>query len=250
MPVDIATLNSVVFFNGTPEWEVDANYKPFPLSAFAREVPYSLPIRVYAFGAVAGTLLIAKTLGGGPDQFQKNFVALSGQVVYADITSLDLQGSLGNCFYLQYTADSVNYRSELLRATADTDFYKIVSTNKNKWLNLPANTPVTTTYRAEFWEQRFPQEIENIEVVPGKFVRLRNEQRSQRRLYTDFYPAWNHQHMKLLFSQDTLLIGSLTVTGDEYIMEESYEFTNVTKYGLSRGDIWLTLQPTITRNVI
>jgi hypothetical protein len=152
---------------------------------------------------------------------------------------------------MEWTQGGVKYYSEQLKAVAKTDFYKIEVINNKSWLDVPAAQSGVATYRAEFWLKNFPQEIENIEIVPGRFTRLRNEQRRQVRFYTDYQTDDNHEHLKLLLSFDSVKITELgTVPTVEYIMEESYENTPVNKYALSRGNVWLTEQPTIVRNVI
>jgi hypothetical protein len=196
------------------------------------------------------TNLIGKALDGVTILFSAAAFPLSGSLAFG-ITPGNLAATNGACFYMEWTQGGIKYYSEQLKAVAKTDFYKIEVTNNKSWLDVPAGQTIVTTYRAEFWQQRFPQEIENIEIVPGKFTRLRNEQRRQIQFYTDYQTDANHEHLKILFSFDSVKIANVgEVPTTEYIMEESYEHTPIKKYALSRGMVWLTEQPTIIRNVI
>lgn len=136
-------------------------------------------------------------------------------------------------------------RTELIRYS-DDQLTMIKSRNLRIFDMVPSNQEVVTWIAANFWQQSFPQEMEDIEVLPGEFTRLRNEQYRKRKLETEFQPGFRHEQIQTFLSVD-----EVTIDATKVIMRDPYEFQfNNRHFGLAKGSVLLTEQPTILRNVI
>jgi hypothetical protein len=122
---------------------------------------------------------------------------------------------------------------------------RITFKNKRQWAQLPANTETQGVIDYAELNHVYPQEMEDIEVAPGEFTRLRNEQKTQLSLETNFLPDYAHRSIKLQMSTDTFKIN-----GIEYIQQEPYTFDPAKHTALSKGQVTLTERKSILKNVI
>jgi hypothetical protein len=117
--------------------------------------------------------------------------------------------------------------------------------NKRAWAHMPANVDGYGLVQTAELNNVFPQEYEDIEVAPGEFTRLRNEQKTQLALETDFMPDYAHEQLKLQMSCDQFAINNV-----EYIQQEPYTFDPAKHTALSKGQVTLTERKSILKNVI
>ncbi len=110
---------------------------------------------------------------------------------------------------------------------------------------IEGETALATWIKGNFWEPDYPAEMEDIEILPGEFTRVRNEQHRTKKLETEFMPGYRHEHMKTILACD-----GLNLEGTEVIMRNDYTnpFNN-RHYGLSKGMVVLTERPSILRNI-
>jgi hypothetical protein len=125
------------------------------------------------------------------------------------------------------------------------DTAEFIYSNKNTFLQVPANTENRLYLPIEFWQRSNPQEYEDVEISAGEFVRVRNEQHRIVKLKTGFLPSYMHEKLKLILSLDVVKIN-----GIEYIQRNDYIFTEERHYALSKGEVDLTERKSITRNVL
>ncbi len=123
--------------------------------------------------------------------------------------------------------------------------YSISYKNSKAFENIPANTIMTTTVRANFWQQQIPQEFENIEIAPGRFVQVMNTQNRTKKLETEFMPAYRHENLQMILGSDEVYID-----GVQYLQRNPYTFNNSRHYGLSKGSIELTESNSVNRHTL
>jgi hypothetical protein len=106
---------------------------------------------------------------------------------------------------------------------------------------------MTIRIPAIFFQERFPDEFENIELSTSRSVRLRNQLKEQRLLDIGYMPYFMHKKMNLVLSHDTIEDDD----GNSWLKNESYEIVEGNKrYPLKKATIWLENKEYIVRNVL
>lgn len=99
---------------------------------------------------------------------------------------------------------------------------------------------------AIFFQERFPDEQEGIDLSDSRIVRLRNQVKAQKYLDIGFMPFYMHKKLQIIFTHDTIEIG-----GESWVKSENYEIVDGNKrYPLRKATIWLTNKNYILRNVL
>lgn len=106
-------------------------------------------------------------------------------------------------------------------------------------------TEFSILIRAHFWKQDWPKEMESIELSNNSYVTTMSTLSVRTRLETGYLPRYVHNKINRILMHDNISIG-----GVDYVVRDEYDHSNIERYGLSRGNIWLTEKSTILKNVI
>ncbi len=114
-------------------------------------------------------------------------------------------------------------------------------------LNYSASPPPTFQLRipAMFFEEKNPQEQEDLPLSNGVIVTLRSEIQEKTLLDTGYMP--NYMHKKL---QKVLMHETITIEGTQWKKRDSYDDNPVKKYNLKRASVWLTKYNSVEKNTI
>lgn len=107
----------------------------------------------------------------------------------------------------------------------------------------PSTGPFTLRVHAQFWKETNPQEEEDHELSNGTIVTLRQKIEEKRLLELGYMP--NYMHKKL---QKILMMDSILIDGDYWKRRDSYESDNINRYGLKKGQVWLTKYDSVKKN--
>ncbi len=120
-------------------------------------------------------------------------------------------------------------------------------TNNRTYAGMPYYSALVQMWlQIDFWQDEYPEEFEDIEILPGEFTRLRNEINRKTKLQTDYMPSYMHEKIKLIIGCDDIRIDDVS-----YIQRDAYTITYPNKqYALAKGEVSLTEKTSIIRNVI
>lgn len=114
--------------------------------------------------------------------------------------------------------------------------YSNVSPDPDFYIRIPA----------VFFEERFPEEDEGLELSNGQSIQLNAKVKAQRLLSTGAMPFYMHRKMKLILKHQFI-----EIDGQPWVKEEAYEIQESNKrWPLRRALCWLTEQDYIIRNVL
>jgi hypothetical protein len=107
------------------------------------------------------------------------------------------------------------------------------------------NTTFQLRIPAIFFEEKNPQEQEDIELSNGRIVTIRQTIVEKRLLETGFMP--NYMHRKL---QKVLMHETVSIDGDYWKRRDSYDDSPIKKYNLKRAEVLLTKYDSVEKNTI
>lgn len=117
-----------------------------------------------------------------------------------------------------------------------------------KYGNITPDPSFSLRIPAIFFETRFPQEGEDIELSGSQIIALNSELKEQRLLSTDRMPTYMHRKVALVLSHQFLYIdGTYWIKGSETY--EKKEKSNK-RDSLDMYSCWLTRQDFIARNIL
>lgn len=147
---------------------------------------------------------------------------------------------------------NVLYRSDCLEIKSSHDETVLISysdTRNFASLNYSNVTPDPEFFirvPAVFFEERFPQENEVLELSNSQFVQLNASVKAQRLLKVQPAPFYFHRKMKLILSHQFIEIDDIP-----WVMEEPYEIQESNpKWPLRKATVWLTEKDYAMRNVL
>lgn len=100
-------------------------------------------------------------------------------------------------------------------------------------------------FPAVFFEEKNPQEQEDLELSNGQIVTIRSSIQEKRLFETGFMP--NYMHRKL---QKVLMHETIYIDGDYWKKRDSYDDSPIKKYNLKRASVWLTKYDSVEKNTI
>jgi hypothetical protein len=98
---------------------------------------------------------------------------------------------------------------------------------------------------AVFFEEKNPQEQEDLELSNGRIITLRQTIVEKRLLETGYMP--NYMHRKV---QKVLMHETVSIDGDYWKKRDSYDDSPVKKYNLKRAEVLLTKYDSVEKNTI
>ena len=125
--------------------------------------------------------------------------------------------------------------SLLLSYTNDSDFAGV---------SFASNPVFHIRFKAKFYEERYPEEIESDADGEGAIVKFSASIKTQKRLVVDPLPPFMHKTIKLALACNTLFIAN-----ESYIQEDPYEIEMIDeRYPFFQANVFLTLTKSSTRN--
>ncbi len=100
-------------------------------------------------------------------------------------------------------------------------------------------------FPAIFFEEKNPQEQEDIVKSDGTIVTLRSSIEQKRKFETGYMP--NYMHLKL---QKILMHETITINGQTWKKRDSYDDNPVRKYNMKMASVLLTLYNSVEKNTI
>ncbi len=113
--------------------------------------------------------------------------------------------------------------------------YGVESPNPVFYLRIPAM----------FFEEKNPQEQEDLELSNGRIVTIRQTIQQKRLLELGFMP--NYMHRKV---QKVLMHETISIDGTQWKKRDSYDDQPVKKYNLKRASVLLTKYDSVEKNTI
>jgi len=98
---------------------------------------------------------------------------------------------------------------------------------------------------AMFYEEKNPQEQEDLELSNGHIVTIRQSIQEKRLLELGFMPGYMHRKL-----QKVLMHGAVIIDGDQWKKRDAYEDQPVKKYNLKRASVLLTKYDSVEKNTI
>jgi hypothetical protein len=99
---------------------------------------------------------------------------------------------------------------------------------------------------AIFFQERFPEESEVIELSNSRNIQLSAQLKVQKKLDIGMMPFYMHQKMKLV-----LKFQNVTINDQEWVQQEAYEIPDSNKrWPLRRAMVWLNQKDYVVRNVL
>lgn len=154
-------------------------------------------------------------------------------------------------FKIYSSSDVLLYLSDAISFKTDHNNTTLITYSNSNYLlgiNYTTSPPPEFIIRipAIFFEERFPDESEQIDQSNSRIVRLVNQVKSQRMLDIGFMPFYMHKKLQLILTHDTV-----EIDGTEWVKNEAYELGDGNKrYPLKRAKVWLTDKNFIVRNVL
>jgi hypothetical protein len=152
-----------------------------------------------------------------------------------------------------YSTDaSVIAKSDCISIKEDHDETILINYHNNRQfasLNPSVGTPdpeFNLRLPAIFFDERFPQESEVIELSNSRSVQLSAQVKVQKQLKVQHMPYYMHKKAKLALAFQTV-----TIDNEEWIMQEAYEIEpGNPRHPLKKAAVWLTEKDAIYRNVL
>lgn len=143
-------------------------------------------------------------------------------------------------------------KSDCLDIRTTQDCTKLIEyTNSSDFdgLKYGGNYSPSTTFSLRvpcvFFEERNPQEQEDIELSNGEIVTIRQSIQQKRLLETGYMP--NYMHLKL---QKVLMHDTVSIDGETWRKRDSYDDSPVRKYNLKMAKVLLTKYDSVEKNTI
>lgn len=130
--------------------------------------------------------------------------------------------------------------TELIEYSNSSDFDGLVyggnsSPDATYYLRVPA----------QFYQEKNPQEQEDLELSNGQIVTIRQSIQEKRLLELGFMPGYMHRKLQKVLMHETI-----TIDGDQWKRRDAYEDSPVKKYNLKRASVWLTKYDSVEKNTI
>jgi hypothetical protein len=129
--------------------------------------------------------------------------------------------------------------TQLIEYTNSSDFdglvYGTTSPDPTFYLRVPA----------QFYQEKNPQEQEDLELSNGQIVTIRQSIQEKRLLETGFMPGYMHRKLQKVLMHETI-----TIDSDQWKRRDAYEDSPVKKYNLKRASVWLTKYDSVEKNTI
>lgn len=159
-----------------------------------------------------------------------HYVKLFTSEVYTEVAFSD-------CISIKETQDEtvlITYSNH--RSFAGTE-YSNISPDPDFYIRVPA----------VFFQERFPQEQEVMELSDNREIQLNSEIKAERLFDTGHMPFYMHRKLIQVFMQQYI-----TIDGISWVKGNAYEIleTENRRYPMRRGQIWLTQQDYIARNIL
>jgi hypothetical protein len=159
----------------------------------------------------------------------------SRTVTLDNIRSIETYLAKSDCLDIRQTQDC----TQLIEYSNSSDFdgliYGIESPDPTFYLRVPA----------VFYEEKNPQEQEDLELSNGRIVTIRQSIQEKRLLDLGFMP--NYMHRKV---QKVLMHETISIDGDNWKKRDSYDDSPVKKYNLKRATVLLTKYDSVEKNTI
>jgi hypothetical protein len=99
---------------------------------------------------------------------------------------------------------------------------------------------------ASFFHERFPQEMEVIELSNSRSIQLNTSLKKQKKLEVGLLPYYMHEKIILALQH-----AYVTINGVQYVKNEAYEMTdNNRRWPMKKASVWLTQKDYIIRNIL
>ena len=153
---------------------------------------------------------------------------------------------------LYFTDSAVLAKSDCISVKEDHDETILINYHNNRQfasLNSAVGTPdpeFNLRLPAIFFDERFPQESEHIELSNSRTIQLMQQVKVQKLLKVKPMPYYMHKKAKL-----ALAFQNVTIDNEEWIMQEAYEVDlGNPRHPLKKATVWLTEKDAIYRNVL
>lgn len=98
---------------------------------------------------------------------------------------------------------------------------------------------------AVFFEEKNPQDQEDLELSNGQIVTLRSSIQEKRLFETGYMPNYMHKKLQKVLMHDTIYID-----GNYWKKRDSYDDSPVKKYNLKKASVLLTKYNSVEKNTI
>lgn len=143
------------------------------------------------------------------------------------------------------------YHSDCIKILEDDDCTKLLTYDNTtdfdgmvfETSGSPSGGPFSVRVPAIFYKENNPEEHEDHELSNGVIVTLRQKIQQKRLLELGYMP--NYMHRKI---QKVLMCDSVLIDGEYWKKRDEYEAENINRYGLKRGQVWLTDYDSVKKN--
>lgn len=158
---------------------------------------------------------------------------------FQDFTNIIYQSDLQR--FSTAVVQSPSWGSKLIQYSSTKNFASIQYPNDS--------SPFFFRVPCRFLRQRFKTQQNSIQLSDSTTINTSTEITLQKLLTTIYVPDYLNYKLQLILQH--AVRGSVSIDGDEFIMDENYELTNPDpKTPMQMGQVWLTYKNKTTRNII
>jgi hypothetical protein len=213
----------------------------------------NLLIQAYDGGTLVSTLYDEDIVFSASQSYPINTIVAIPKFTNIKVTySTNGESNIFLKSYVSAVKGGTGAKSDCIDIKPDHDETVLINYHNNRVfasLNSSVGTPdpeFNLRIPAIFFEERFPEEIEEIELSDNSSIQLNAQVKSQKFLKVKPMPFYMHKKTKLALSFQTV-----TIDGEEWIKSEAYEIqAGNERHPFRKATCWLTEKDYLVRNVL